>query len=949
MQETIVLYPAPGIGHIISMVEFAKLLLHHHPNSFSITIILTTGFYHSSSVDSYIHTISQSYPSISFLRLPFVAIDSPSRPRSFLATNFEFIRLNTSHLASALTHISQTSNLRALVIDLFCTSAFSIATSLSLPVFYFFTSGAAILSFCCYFPKIHEQTDQNFKDLSVLLQIPGNPPLKSSHIVQPLLHRDDSAYWDVLYFFSHIPKSNGIIVNTFQELEPIAVKAITEGACFPDPKLAPPVFYIGPLIAESNDREEGGEERKSEEECLLWLEKQPSRSVVYLCFGSLGTLSAMQLKEIAEALERSGQRFLWVVKKPPLDESTKHTLDASAEFDLGSVLPSGFLKRTEERGMVVRSWAPQVEVLKRAAVGGFVTHCGWNSVLEAVVAGVPMIAWPLYAEQHMNRNALVEDMKMAIGLEQRDGDGFVSGDELEKRLRELMESEKGKEMRERSRKMREMAMSATSPSGSSTIALNKLVETWKGIGHITSMVEFAKLILHRHPHSFSITIILTTGFNHSSSVDSYIHRISQSHPSISFLRLPFVAIDSPSQPRSFMATNFEFIRLNTPHLASALTHISQTSNLRALIIDLFCTSALTIASSLSIPVFYFFTCGAAILSFSCYVPKIHEQTDKSFKDLSVLLHFPGNPPLKSFHMVRPMLDRDDPAYWDMLYFCSHLPKSNGIIVNTFQELEPIAVKAITEGACFPDPKLAPPVFYIGPLIAESNDRREEGRKSEEECLLWLEKQPSRSVVYLSFGSLGTFSVMQLKEIAEALERSGQRFLWVVKKPPLDESTKHTGDASAEFDLDSVLPSGFLERTEERGMVVRSWAPQVEVLNKEAVGGFVTHCGWNSVLEAVVAGVPMVAWPLYGEQHMNRNALMEDMEMAIGLEQRDGDGFVCGDELEKKLREVMELEKGKEMRERSWKMREMAMSATSPSGSSTEALKKLVQTWKATHE
>ncbi|TQE09543.1 hypothetical protein C1H46_004891 [Malus baccata] len=95
-------------------------------------------------------------------------------------------------------------------------------------------------------------------------------------------------------------------------------------------------------------------------------------------------------------------------------------------------------------------------------------------------------------------------------------------------------------------------------------------------------------------------------------------------------------------------------------------------------------------------------------------------------------------------------------------------------------------------------------------------------------------------------------------------------------------------------LEGVLPEGFLERTKDRGMVVKSWEPQVVVLKKESVGGFVTLCGWNSVLEAVVAGVPMIAWPLHAEQHMNMNVLAMDMEMAITVEQRDEeDGFVSG--------------------------------------------------------
>ncbi|KAF7836399.1 UDP-glycosyltransferase 88F5-like [Senna tora] len=484
MQKAIVLYPAPGIGHIIAMVELGKLILHHHPDSFSITILLTTGFLDKPSIDSYLHRISQSYPSISFLRFPLLTLDSS--PRTFVATYFDFVRLNTSHVTSALTQISQTSNLRAFVIDTFCAPAATIASSLGIPLYYFFTCNAASLSACAYFPKIHEQTQKSLKDLSILLHFPGNPPLKAFHMAEAMLDRDDPGYPDVLYLCSHVSKSDGIIVNTFEELEPIAIKAITDGACFPipDPKLAPPVFYIGPLIMEPDRSSSEEEEEKAAEarKCLSWLDKQPSRSVVFLCFGSRGSFSALQLKEIADGLEKSGERFLWVVKRPPTNENSKQTLDTTNEgFDLGSVLPSGFLDRTEERGMVVKSWAPQVEVLNKEAVGGFVTHCGWNSVLEAVVAGVPMIAWPLYAEQHMNRNELVEDMKMAIWLEQRDEDGFVNGDELEKRVRELMESERGKEMRERSRKMREAAMSATSASGSSTKGLKRLVERWSNV------------------------------------------------------------------------------------------------------------------------------------------------------------------------------------------------------------------------------------------------------------------------------------------------------------------------------------------------------------------------------------------------------------------------------------------------------------------------------------
>lgn len=301
---------------------------------------------------------------------------------------------------------------------------------------------------------------------------------------------------------------------------------------------------------------------------------------------------------------------------------------------------------------------------------------------------------------------------------------------------------------------------------------------------------------------------------------------------------------------------------------------------------------------------------------------------------------PGNAPLKAVNMPEPMLQREDPAYWYMLDFCTHLPKARGIIVNSFPELEPVAVKAVADGACFPNAERAPHVYYIGPLIAEP--QQSDVTRDSKECLSWLDEQPSKSVVYLCFGSRGSFSVSQLKEIANGLEKSRHRFLWVVKRPIQDEGTNQIlEDTKEEFNLSSVLPNGFIERTKDRGLVVRSWAPQVEVLSRDSVGGFVTHCGWNSVLEGVVAGVPMVAWPLYAEQHVNRNVMVTDMKVAVAVEQREEDGFVSGEEVEKRVREVMELE---EIRETCFKLKHLALDSFGEVGSSKIALGSLVQSW-----
>ncbi|GMN51825.1 hypothetical protein TIFTF001_020970 [Ficus carica] len=162
----------------------------------------------------------------------------------------------------------------------------------------------------------------------------------------------------------------------------------------------------------------------------------------------------------------------------------------------------------------------------------------------------------------------------------------------------------------------------------------------------------------------------------------------------------------------------------------------------------------------------------------------------------VVLEFPGMPPLKAPHMPEPMLDRDDPAYQDLVYFCSHLPKSNGIIVNTFDGLEPLPIKALTDGVCVPEGP-TPPVYCIGPLIDEAGHKVESTGVAE--CLSWLDTQPSGSVVFLCFGSTGSLSAAQVREIADGLERSVQRFLWVVKQPPIDEKMKQTDELGEDFD------------------------------------------------------------------------------------------------------------------------------------------------------
>ena len=189
--------------------------------------------------------------------------------------------------------------------------------------------------------------------------------------------------------------------------------------------------------------------------------------------------SREQLCEIAIGLEKSEQRFLWVVRNPVSDQKHNLALGTQEDPDLEFLLPKGFLDRTKEKGLVVKNWVPQAAVLSHDSVGGFVSHCGWNSVLEAVCAGVPMIAWPLYAEQRFNRVVLVEEMKVALWMHESAESGFVAAIEVEERVRELMESERGERVRNRVRVAKDEAKAATREGGSSRVALDKLLKSWK--------------------------------------------------------------------------------------------------------------------------------------------------------------------------------------------------------------------------------------------------------------------------------------------------------------------------------------------------------------------------------------------------------------------------------------------------------------------------------------
>ncbi|TKW26249.1 hypothetical protein SEVIR_3G175500v4 [Setaria viridis] len=447
-KKTFVLYPSLGVGHLIPMVELAKHLLRHGIGA----LIAVVDPPDTDAVSAAaVARLAATNPAIAFRLLPAPA--SPDAGAHPVKRSLDTLRLANPALRGLLRSLPAVD---ALLLDMFCVDALDVAAELGVPAYFFFASAVGDLAVFLNLPYLYP-TLPSFRDMGkTLVRCPGMPPIQALDMVITMQDKESDPTKVRLYQFRRIPEGSGVLVNSFDWLEPRALKALEDGVCVPG-RPTPRVYCIGPLVNDGNKGENG-----EMHECLAWLDTQPERSVVFLCFGSKGAFSAAQLQEIAGGLESSGHRFLWAVRSPPEEHGQ------FPEPDLERLLPAGFLERTRGRGMVVKNWVPQAEVVRHEAVGAFVTHCGWNSALEAIMSGLPMICWPLYAEQGMNKVFMVEEMKIAVELQGYEE--LVKAEEVEAKVRLVMETEEGKILRERLAVAREKALEATKEGGSSEVA-----------------------------------------------------------------------------------------------------------------------------------------------------------------------------------------------------------------------------------------------------------------------------------------------------------------------------------------------------------------------------------------------------------------------------------------------------------------------------------------------
>ncbi|RZC53875.1 hypothetical protein C5167_012737 [Papaver somniferum] len=465
----VVCIPFPAQGHINPMLKLAKLL---HNKGIYITFV-NTEFNHKRLIKSRGVDSVKGLPDFQFHTipdgLPPSDVDSTQDIDSLCFSTKKNCGAPFRNLLTKLDETPDIPRVTCVVSDGHMSFTLAVAKEFGLPEYLFWTTSACGFMGYLHYRHLLEKGLILHKDegcrtigfLETVVDIPGfdNIRLMDFPAFARITDPNDKMIEYILGETENATKASGIILNTFDELENEVVEAMRSGNLS-----LPPLFTLGALhilidqIQQTDELKSVGSNLwKEEPECLRWLNTKEPNSVVYVNFGSITVMTTQQLIEFAWGLANSKQTFLWVIRPDLVQQDS-------------AKLPIEFLEETKERSLFP-NWCPQEEVLNHPAIGGFLTHCGWNSTLESIYGGVPMICWPFFAEQQTNCRYACKHW--GIGMEI---DNNVKRDEVEELVKELMEGDKGKEMKSKAMVWKRKGMEAVAPGGSSYVNLNKIVD-----------------------------------------------------------------------------------------------------------------------------------------------------------------------------------------------------------------------------------------------------------------------------------------------------------------------------------------------------------------------------------------------------------------------------------------------------------------------------------------
>ncbi|KAK4260948.1 hypothetical protein QN277_004006 [Acacia crassicarpa] len=459
----VLIFPYPAQGHILALLDLTHQLA---LRGLSITVVVTPKNL------PLLHPLLRLHPvAVQTLILPF-----PAHPK--IPPGVENVRelgnAGNYSMINALSKLqdpiiqwfkSHPSPPVAVISDFFLGWTLKLSLHLGIPRISFYSVSALlalIFNFCWQNTQaVRGQRVIEFSDF------PGTPLFKEEHL--PSIFRNyresDPDCEFVRESFLENIVSWGCIFNSFRALEGQYLDYLRSTLkCLR-------VFVVGPLslIGPDNGGDQGNQNTEAHSNLFDWLDGCPEGSVLYVCFGSQKLLKREQMEALASGLERSETRFIWVVKPGTSQQ---------VEEGYGAV-PDGFDDRVSGRGLVMRNWVPQVKILNHRAVGGFLSHCGWNSVLEGIVAGVMILGWPMEADQFVNAKLLVDDKGVAVRVCEG-ADSVPDPDELGGIISKSMRANNGE--KGRAKALRYEAFRSVGQEGKSWTELDEFVEAITQLG-----------------------------------------------------------------------------------------------------------------------------------------------------------------------------------------------------------------------------------------------------------------------------------------------------------------------------------------------------------------------------------------------------------------------------------------------------------------------------------
>ncbi|KAL1205223.1 UDP-glycosyltransferase 87A1 [Cardamine amara subsp. amara] len=438
----VVAMPWPGRGHINPMLNLCKRLVRRDQN-LTITIVVTEewlGLIGSNPKPNRIH----------FATLPNIIPSELVRANDFIGFVDAVITRLEEPFEQLLDRLDSPLP-TAIIADTYIVWAVNVGIRRNIPVASFWTTSATILSLFIHSDLLathrHFQVELSESKLDEIVDyIPGLSPTRLRDLPEIYHGYSHEVFNKFKKCFDELSKAKYLLFPSTYKLEPKAIDFFTSKFDFP-------VYATGPLIPFEELSVRNGDK---EPDYISWLNEQPESSVLYISQGSFLSVSETQMDEIVIGVKESGVRFLWVARGG--EEKMKEALEGSF-------------------GVVV-SWCDQLRVLCHKAVGGFWTHCGFNSTLEGIYSSVPMLTFPLFWDQILNAKMIVEDWKVGMRIESKKKELLIRREEIKELVERFMdgESDEGKEMRRMICDLSEICRAAIEENGSSDANLDAFIK-----------------------------------------------------------------------------------------------------------------------------------------------------------------------------------------------------------------------------------------------------------------------------------------------------------------------------------------------------------------------------------------------------------------------------------------------------------------------------------------